>query len=261
MKAALARTLPIIIGVGLGMLIMYPPGWLRGLGWLAYVVTGSTALILLVGFVALLIAANLPREIALTPVPERTVPAELAALAARYRGLGFAAAGPLMEVGISPPGVMLPLVNESERSYGTVFRTTTVPPRVAFDVFSYLEGDAGGLTSSAEPAGATIPAGRGDLRQIIAGADVETLFGAHREALGWLRHQGLAPRAVSPATFVADFRSAIARQRSNFLTNPLAHAAVAVWRAISKRTPHRGPLAEQRIAARQVRALVAAPRG
>jgi cyanate permease len=97
-KAALARTLPIIIGVGLGMLIMYPPGWLRGLGWLAYVVTGSTALILLVGFVALLIAANLPREIALTPVPERPVPAEVAALAAMMLGVGYtlSAANPLL---------------------------------------------------------------------------------------------------------------------------------------------------------------------
>jgi hypothetical protein len=260
MKTVMARMLPIVIGIGLGMLIMYPPAWLRGLGWVAYLVTGSTAAVVLVAFVALLISANLPSDIAITPVPERPVPPELTALGEHYRALGFTQVGPLMEVGISPPGVILPFVHERERTYGTAFRTSTVPPRVSFDFFSYLESDRGGLTSSPEPGGATIPAGRGDLRQVIRGADVETLFAAHRDALTWLRGQDLPPRAVSAGAFVADFKAAIARHRANFLTSPLTHAAVAIWRAASKRTPHLGALAHQRVGARQVRALTATPR-
>jgi len=258
MPKAIAKFLPIVIGVPLGILIVAPPAWLRALGPVAYLVTGSLAFVALVAFVAVLISANLPAEVRLTPLAVPP-PAELAALAQRYAALGFVPAGPPMEVGISPPGVMVPFVHERERSYGTIFRTNTLPAKVAFDVVSLLEGDQGGLTSSAEVAGATLLAGRGDLRQVIPGASIEEVFERHRAAVAWLRSRGLPCRPVSAVSFERDFKDALADQRTSFLANPLKGAIVAIWRSATRTTPHLGPLEQQKLAARQIAALARPP--
>lgn len=258
MSKAIARFLPIVVGVALGVLIVSPPAWLRTLGPVAYLVTGSLALVALVAFVAVLIAVNLPAEVRLTP-QTGPPPAELAGLVARYAALGFVPAGPPMEVGISPPGVMVAFVHERERAYGTIFRTNTVPAKVAFDFVSLLEGGHGGLTSSAEVAGATLPADPGDLRQVVPGATVEQVFERHRAAVAWLATRGLACRAVCAGRFVDDFRSAIADQRRSVLANPLKSAVIAIWRSATRTTPHLGPLEQQKLAARQIAALTRPP--
>jgi hypothetical protein len=261
MKRAIAKVLPIAVGIGLGVLILNPPSWLRELGPVAFLITGTMAAVLFIGFVAFLIAANLPERISLTEVPQERVPAELRSLAEQFRALGFEPAGPPYEVGVSPPGIMLPFVHAQERCYGTAFRTSTVPAKTAYDIVSLLDGDRGGLTSCADPAGASLPAGRGELRQIIVGAPVAALFEQHRQALGWLERRGVRPRAVSAPAFAGDFQSSLAHQRKTFLASPLRHAAVAIWRSATRTTPHRGPLHLQPIAARQLRELATGVRG
>ncbi|MFZ5788338.1 MAG: hypothetical protein ACOY3Y_18030 [Acidobacteriota bacterium] len=261
MKRAIAKVLPILVGIGLGVLILNPPSWLRELGPVAFLVTGTLAAVLLVGFVAFIIAANLPERISLAEVPEERVPAELRALAEQFRALGFEPAGPPYEVGVSPPGIMLPFVHAEARSYGTAFRTSTVPAKTAYDVVSLLEAERGGLTSCADPAGTSLPAGAGELRQVISGATPDALFEQHRQALAWLERQGVRARSVSASAFAGDFQSSIAHQRRTFLASPLRHAAVAIWRSATRTTPHRGPLHLQAIAARQLRELRTGVRG
>jgi hypothetical protein len=100
---------------------------------------------------------------------------------------------------------------------------------------SVLDGARGGLTTGAEPAGATIPAARGSLRQVFPRASVEQVFERHRQGLAQLRSRGLAAKAVSASTF--------RRQREAFLTAPLRGTAVTLWRAAIGWTPHLGPIA------------------
>jgi len=161
-----------------------------------------------------------------------------------------------MTVGISPPALMVAFVHEAERTYGTAFRTTTLPPKTAFDCVSILDGDRGGLTTGAEPAGAVIPAARGSLRQVFPRASVEEVFERHREALQYLRGRGLHARSVSASAFHRDFATSFRRQREAFLASPLRGAAITLWRAATGRTPHLGPIATQPAAQATIRELL-----
>ena len=255
MAGKAARWLPIVVGIALGLLLVRAPAALPSLGPAALVIAAALVVLLLVAFTAWMIGRNLPAEIAIRPLPEGAVPPDVRALVDAYRALGFAPAGPPREVGVSPPALLVPLVHDAEHCYGTVFRTSTVPAKTSFDVVSILGGDRGGLTTGPDPAGATLPAAPGELRQVFPGARAADLFARHREALAFLRSRGLAARAVSAATFEADFRAAFARQRIAFRAAPLNWALVAIWRSATRSSPHTGPLAGQKIAERQLREL------
>jgi len=126
---------------------------------------------------------------------------------------------------------------------------------------SILDGDRGGLTSGAEPAGALVPAASGSLRQVFPMADVEQVLRRHREGLQYLRARGLSAKAVSATTFRRDFATSFRRQREAFLAAPLRGAAVTLWRAATGRTPHVGPIAQQAAARAVIQELLTGVRG
>jgi hypothetical protein len=256
----LAKLFPMAIGLFLGILALHPPEWLRALGPFRYAGMAVLVCLLLTGFVALLIASNLPADVKMVPA-HAPLPPEMTTLAGEYQALGFVPACPPQEVGIAPPALVQPFVNESARVYGTVFRTGTLPARIAFDFFSLLADGRGGLSSCAERGGAVLPAGPGSLSQILPGASVAQLFAAHRQALEFLRPRGLPARPVSAATFEVDFRAGLARQRRNFLAAPLRNAAIAIWRTASRTTPHLGAIETQRVARRQMSFLLTGAKG
>ena len=186
---------------------------------------------------------------------------ELRDLCARFEALGFQRVGTPLTVGITPPALMVAFVHEAERSYATAFRTSTLPPKTAFDCVSILDGDRGGLTTGAEPAGAAIPAARGSLRQVFPRASVEQVFERHRQGLQHLRSRGLSAKAVSASTFQRDFAASFRRQREAFTASPLRGAAITLWRAATGRTPHIGPIASQAVAQATIRELLTGTRG
>ncbi|MCU0291990.1 MAG: hypothetical protein MUF10_08380 [Thermoanaerobaculaceae bacterium] len=249
----LAKVLPALFGILLGWILVNPPAWLEPLGLLRFAVMGVLVLGLLVGFVALQLGRNLPEDVALVPRPG--VEEHLEALTRGCEELGFVRAGPPVEVGVSPPAVLQALVHRQEPVYATVFRTGTLPAVTSMDFVSILHGDRGGLTTNADVRGATLPGEPGSLRQVFPGAGAAELFRRHCEALAWLRSRSLPPRPVSGERFAADFKMAMARQRRAFLAAPLRTALVAIWRSVSGRVPHRGALAQQAIAERQLRQL------
>lgn len=214
---------------------------------------GVLVLGLLVAFVALQIGRSLPEDVALTPLSEPSSHLEPGVRA--FEELGFVRAGPAVEVGISPPAVLQPLVHRHEPAYATVFRTGTLPAVTSVDVVSILQGERGGLTTNADVRGASLPGELGSLRQVFPGADPAVLFKRHCEALAWLRARGLPARPVSGDQFAVDFKRAMSRQRRAFLLAPMRTTVVAIWRALTGRVPHVGALPEQAIAKRQVRHL------
>jgi hypothetical protein len=261
LKHRIVSLLPYAVGLVLGWLLFYPPETLAPLGPWRYLVAAGLVLLLLIAFTAAQLATNLPDPLTLAPAREEDVPPDLRELAARLEALGFVPAGPPYDVGVRPPAVLLPFVHEAERSYSTVFRTRTLPPKTVFDFVSILDSGRGGLTSMAERAGAAIPAAPGSLRQVFPHADLEATWRGHREGLDWMRQHGLPARAVTPATFVPDFRESFARQRRAFLAAPLRTAVVAFWRAATGRTPDLGPLSEQSGAGARLQALLIGQRG
>jgi len=257
----LARVLPILVGLALGYLLVSPPGWLDGLGAWRWLAVAFLVLLGLLAFTAYQLSANLPADPPLEPAPESEVAGDLRGLCSRFEALGFQRVGTPMTVGISPPALLVAFVHEAERSYATAFRTGTVPQKIAFDCVSILDGDRGGLTTGAEPAGAAIPAARGSLRQVFPRASVEQVFERHRQALRHLRSRGLSARAVSASTFRRDFALSFRLQREAFLAAPLRGAAVTLWRSTTGRTPHLGPVASQAVAQATIRELLTGTRG
>lgn len=255
MKTTIVKVLPIVVGVALGWLLMAAPEWLRDLGPWRFPLVGAGVLVLLVGFVAMTIASNLPADIALEPLPGADV-GPLDALLHGYESVGFERAGTPLRAGVSPPALLVPLVHRDGRSYATVFRTDTVPAKTSFDVVSILEGGRGGLTTSPTAAGTTLPAAPGELRQVFRDAPPATLAERHAEAVSYLERRGLPLKRVSAQAFAADFKAAIAAQRANFLAHPLRASAVAIWRSATHLTPHLGGIASQPFAQRQIERLL-----
>ena len=258
---SLSRFLPILVGLALGYLLMSPPGWLAPLGPWRWLAVAAIAVVALLALTAYQLSANLPADPPLAPAGEAEVSGELRDLCSRFEALGFQRIGPPLAVGISPPALMVAFVHEAEGTYATAFRTTTLPPKTAFDCVSLLDGDRGGLTTGAEPAGAAIPAARGSLRQVFPGAGVEQVVRRHREGLQYLRGRGLSVKAVSASTFRRDLATSFRRQREAFLAAPLRGAAVTLWRAATGRTPHVGPIAQQAVARATIQELRTGTRG
>lgn len=242
------RLLPILVGLALGYVLISPPGWLSALGAWRWLGVAVFVLAALLAFTAYQISANLPAHPAFEPAAESEVTGELRSLCGQLEALGFRRIGPPWTVGVSPPALLVALVNEAERTYATAFRTSTIPSKTAFDCVSVLEGDRGGLTTGAEPAGAMSPAARGSLRQVFPGAGVGEVYRRHRESLQFLCGRGLRPKAVSASTFRADFELSFRLQRAAFTSAPLRGTVVTFWRVSTGRTPHIGPVAQQRAA-------------
>ncbi len=256
MKNTAAKWLPIGVGVAIGWLLFHPPAFLAPLGPLRHLVMLALGFVLLVAFIAALIAASLPAEVGLAPA-EAEAPAAMQAVVDQLAALGFRPAGPLLRVAISPPATLVGLAHADQPVYATVFRTGTIPAVVSHDFVSILAGFRGGLTTMPDWRGGTLPAGEGGLRQVFPGADPETLFARHLDGLAYLRQRGLSCQPVSTGSFADDFRRSFARQRQVFLRAPLRNALIALARTTFKRVPCMGGLRDQPGAELQIRALQA----
>ncbi|MFC1529325.1 hypothetical protein ACFL6R_01280 [Gemmatimonadota bacterium] len=248
---------PILFGLVLGYLLFNPPVWFRELGFAGNLLFGGVVLFLFLGVVmAVTIPGSLPSDLQVTPAPNAADHEQMRVLAEELKGAGFTEIEPPMALGLRPPAVMIGLVNEPEQCYATIFRTGTAPAKIAFDCVSILEGDRGGLTSSAERGAGALVAGTGEFRQIFPKAAVSEVFRQHREAQNWLRERGLPSRRVEESMLVADLKYAIRHQRGTFLSNPVINGMITIVRAVTGRNPHLGPLAEQSIVESQLRRVI-----
>ena len=260
MKDNIAKVLPFVVGGFIGWLLFNPPAFLGPPGPLRTALLAAAGFMLLVAFIVYSIAASVPADIGISP-HAGPVDAGILSLAERMRALGFVEAGPPLRVEIKPEVTLVPFVHPFEPVYATAFRTGTVPAVTAFDFVSILDGFRGGLTTSADPRGGTLPAGPGAFRQIRDGASVEAAYRLHLEGVAWLRSRGLGVKKVSAQEFSADFKAAMKKQHDGFRSAPVRHALIALWRTVSKRHPHNGPLASQPGAEVQVRELQTGRRG
>jgi len=254
MKDQLLKVLPLAAGVLLGWLLFAAPNWFADLGPLRYPLGIGLFAVALLGIVGVQILGSLPADVGMEPLVDR-VSGDLQELIAEYQREGFRHVG-TYKVAVAPPAVLAALVHDNGRSYGTVFRTGTLPAKTSYDVVSILQGDRGGLTTGPDPAGGTLPPGPGTLRQFFPGLRVRELAQHHEQALAWLASQGLPAKQVSAATFVPDFKMAMARQRRDFLAAPVRNTALAIWRAATKRVPNLAPLERQGEAQRMVKDLL-----
>ncbi len=257
MRNLVYRIAPIALGAVLGKVLMAPPAWLDALGPGRWVVNAALVAGVVLLSVPLFVLANLPRNVAIRPGSEQDLSEEQKRLVAQYEALGFRRVGPPIRVAVAPEAIVQGFVHAREPVYATVFRTTTVPPKTSHDLVSILDGERGGLTTTAEPMGATLAAASGGFRQVLPRVSVEQLFTAHLDGLAHLRGRGLAARPVSAERFEADLREGMKRQRETFSGSPLRATWITFRRSATRKVPFVGRLREQPIAARQLESLLA----
>lgn len=245
MKENLLKIFPYVFGFAIGWLLMNPPECFRALGPARYLVVGLLCFGLLIGVFMLLISANLPADLQVTPAPNLPL-GDLQPLADRMLALGFVAAGPPLRVGVSPPGILLPYYHEAWATYGMIFRTGTIPAKTSYEFVVMLDNDQGSLTTVAAAAADVFPLMRGERRQVFPDASVEDLFQQHAAAVTWLHDRGHYRRPVTPETFIPDMKAAFAKKRQHFFSSPLLMTLQVVVNSAAKKVPHRGPLAEQK---------------
>jgi hypothetical protein len=162
---------------------------------------------------------------------------------------------------MAPAAIVLGFVHQNEPVYATVFKTTTVPPKIGYDLVSILEGGQGGLTTNADPAGAAMPSGAGGFRQVLKGQGPEELFRAHLEGIEYLGEQGIRVRKVWAERYRQDLAAAMRFQRRQFLSSPLRSSLLTFWRAATKQIPFFGDLRGQAVANRQIRTYLTGQTG
>lgn len=233
--------LPVILGIGLGWLIFHPPDWPAPKGAAGILAAGLILFAILVASIVFQIGLTLPKGIILAPYAGPVDPSMNEFIRA-IKDLGFLETGPPMIVGIRPPALLAAFVHPGEPVYATVFRTGTIPAATSYDFVSVFEGLSGGLTTSTNWRGGTMPAGPGAFRQIIKGAGPKEAFEAHLAGLRWLGDRGFPIKRISAGTFAADFTRSLGLQREAFRKSPVKFAVVGLWRTVSKRLPETGLL-------------------
>ena len=250
------KYLPIIIGVAIGWMIFNPPDFLRELGAVSYLIMillGIAALVIFCGFV---IHANLPKDVVIRRSTNAAIPGEMTKLSEDFKALGFTQASDIpLIVNIAPPALVVPFVNEKEQTYGSVYKTETIPPKITFDFVSLFEGNRGGLTSGALAEGAAMPS-LGSLKQVFLRENVRNIYEKHRQAVQYLKGRGIACKSISPQTFERDLRDSILHLRKSFLASPILFTLTVLWRAATKQTPHIGPIQAQQVAQQQIKEIV-----
>lgn len=254
MKEIVLRALPIVIGFVAGWIIVYPPPFL-GLSFpVRFVIAVPLVALAIFLFFIWMISAAMPEDVEIERVEQQKITDEMVGLFNAFRAAGFELAGGPLKVGMMPPAVLVPMIDKQGQMYGTIYRTSTDPPKTSYDIVSVLEPQ-GALTTGCAVEGGSLPAAPGQFMQIFPGADVQILRQRHQEALTALERKGLRARLVSAASFPRDFRDAINRMRAHFWTRPIRHTAIAVYRSMTGTTPHVGPIHKQKIAIDTLRKL------
>jgi len=246
MKDKLAKVFPVAVGAAIGWVLVYPPGWLEQLGYVRYAIVALLALALVLGATIMVVLKNLPERLEIVPL--ETPPAgtdQVDALIGRLAELGFGPAGPLYRVEVSPAAMLRGMVHQKLPIHAAIYRTGTLPAVTTFDLVSILSDERGGLTTTPEPRGVSLPAFPGSLRQAIASTSLKALLDQHCAAMEMLEHRGLRWRRVSSADLITDMQRAIARHRRAFVTAPIRNALITIWRSATGRYPEARPLSQQ----------------
>ena len=249
------KYIPIVAGLLIGWAIFNPPPFLRELGISGYISMFLLLAVLFLVLCAVMIHVNLPKDVVIRRSAS-PLPGEVTRLGEELKALGFTQTSDVpLSVNVAPPALVVPFVNEQDRTYGAVYKTDTIPPKIMFDLVSIFEGNRGGLTSGTLAEGAAMP-GLGSMKQVFPRGNVKAVYDKHREALDYLRSRGIQCRTVNPQTFERDFRDSMLRLRKSFLTSPVMFTLTVLWRAVTKKTPHTGSIRQQSVAQQQIQDIL-----
>ena len=219
---------------------------------------GAALLVLAVAFAGVSIWASHDPDVRLEPAPWQRPHPGVRRLLDAVAELGFEPVGPARRADDPARMVLWGHAHGELAAYATVFDADSpYGGRTACDIVSLLAADRGVLITASEAWEGVMPPYPGEFRQILPGAVPADLLARHLAALEFLSSRGLAPRAVSAASWEPDLRTVEGHRRRHFLRRPMVNSALVMWRVLRGAAPHLGPLAAQPSVERQVRRALA----
>lgn len=207
----------------------------------------------LLGRVRAGIEANLPDPLTLTPSAEEPADALLEQEMALVQ-LGLEAAGDRVSVNVSPPATLRAFVLPGTPIYATAF--VAANGTASFDFVSVVAGRTGGVTTSTNPAAATLPTSPGALRQVFANATHATALAEHRKTVDALSAKGVRFETATAEQFPAVFKAAFARNRVAYRKNRLLWTVEALKRTRTREYPDQGSVLDRGAEVAEFRAVV-----
>jgi hypothetical protein len=224
--------------------LFFSPGWLPFEEGTARAVVSALFLVGLTVAVMGAVLGSLPEKAKITTIGHG-IPAVCQPLVRRIEDLGFERLGDSLRVHLDPPAYLVPLWNEADRTYSTVFASDGAPTKAHFDFVTMFQPGEVALTSSANVGAGVLPPAEGSFLQIIQGESPEELLEYHRQGCEHLtRAARVEPRAKA-ATFEYLLENALRRQRVAFLRAPLRNTWTALFRVLRKSSPAVGPVGQQ----------------
>lgn len=241
-----SRILLALAGGGIGY------GFLSASGALTAIPTGVFALlgvaVALFAVLAVAILANLPKTLKWTDITPDDLHPSHRSITERVAALGAMPIRDPMRVHLLPQATLVPLFLPNENILAATYRSHSSPPVLVVEYFTNLNDKRGYLSTVNVVAGDALPRGPGDFRQAFPKVDVAELLQHHRDALAWLREQGVRDDRLETAKdkFEQHFIEGMRRQRGVFMQAFVRNTFRTVYRATSKRVPGRGPIQSQR---------------
>lgn len=249
MSKGWTRFLPFLLTLAFwllfSLLLTYEPWPFSALGPWRAVVYGALFAVGLLVVIGVLAALTIPSDPVIEPLPAEGAPSEVQRTLEDYTEEGFEVLDPPLQVEMRPPAKLWMLRHCEAGCWGTVFRTSTVPPQVGYDVVSKIEGERGFLTSMADPKAAVLPAAPTDFRQLVPGASPGELLAHHRRAQEFLQRRGIRFEDPVRGGVAELLQRPMEEQRRRILANPLKAAVLALWRLATRGAVYRRPLEQQ----------------
>lgn len=201
------------------------------------------------------ILKSLPEQVELSQAEDHETPGKLGEIISAFEHLGFQRMPPV-RVHLPNEAFLVPLCRPQEGMYATVYQLqTSQGGKIAYDVVSMLDAPDGSLTTAMDHGAGVLPSGPAMLRQIFAEADAEELVYQHRESLKWLQYQRVPTLDVAPSAVYTLLQRSFHLNRQHFLKDKVGNTLTALWRTITRRNPHLGPLMDQKGIVNQLQEL------
>ncbi|MEM1202299.1 MAG: hypothetical protein AAGN66_03625 [Acidobacteriota bacterium] len=251
-KASVLSWSAVVLGVLAGLAIgIYGMPELPVWAWVLLL------LLILVGITAGQISANLPAQLRLDPIPDFEPTEAMEEALEEVKALGFRTFGAPSALNLQPSAVLVSLINEEALSYSSVYVVGGPKQVLGWDFVAMFQEPRGGLTTVPRRDGAALRHSPGELIQVFEDATPEQAFQRHLETLVALQKKGLRVEPVAAEGHAERLAASSLHKRQHFFRNPVLGAWVALWRVVTRSTPHMGPILDQKVGAKEVERMLA----
>ena len=244
--------MPLVVGAVFGLWFIHPPQLfqsLGGLGWLILPV--CFALLIFVIFPGFLFVRQIFGDTELIPAEADFRRKNVQYLAERLAALGFTPITPALRMQ-TPPATIIGFTREDIEVCAAIMRVEVGSGKTVFRFASSLDDGTKSLLTAGELNSVLEPCAPWRFRQAFCGYDLEELFLEHLRSLEFLQGRGLHICPVSREMHSERVLKSLQEHKEYLRKDWFKNTLLFVWRFISRTSPYRGPISQQKIAAEYI---------